>query len=226
MTNSDAHGDDRGRIPQPADTNAVLTLPNVVTLLRFLCVPLFVWLLLAQHSYGWAFSVLVIMAGTDWVDGYVARRLKQTSALGQIMDPLADRVALLTVAVSLVIAGIAPWWLLVVLLVPDAVLTVVSLMLFRWHPNLPVSKVGKIRTAALLVGTPLLLLARVISEGSNPLWVIAWIILAIGLLGHLVAAYNYFWAILAKGREQARAKQQGQMQATPGANAPSKGGKQ
>lgn len=181
-----------------AEHDRILTVPNIFTAARFLITPLFVWLVLAQEQYAWGVAVLVVMGSTDWVDGYLARRLGQGSWLGRILDPLADRITLITVAVTIVIAGIAPWWLLGVLVLPDVILVVTSLLLFHWHPDLPVSLVGKLRTAALLVGTPLLLLARAISVEPNLLTWIAWVFISVGIVGHLVAAYQYFWAILGK----------------------------
>ena len=86
--------------------DAVFTIPNLLTVLRFMGVPLFIWLVLAQKEYGFAVLVLAIMASTDWVDGYIARRFNQTSKLGRVMDPIADRLALIAVAVTLVIAGV------------------------------------------------------------------------------------------------------------------------
>ncbi|MFI5084655.1 MAG: CDP-alcohol phosphatidyltransferase family protein [Actinomycetales bacterium] len=183
--------------------DAVLTVPNIITVVRFLGVPLFVWLLLGRQEYGWAVIVLILIGGTDWVDGYVARRFDQASKLGTIMDPVADRVALFVVAISLVVAGIAPWWLVAVLIVPDALLLAVALTVFNWRPNLPVSRIGKVRTALLLAGTPLLLLARVVSAEPNPLYVAAWVLLAAAIAGHLVAAVNYFRAIMAARRGRA-----------------------
>ncbi|WP_427016917.1 CDP-alcohol phosphatidyltransferase family protein [Pseudarthrobacter sp. P1] len=200
----------------PTGGGRILTIPNLITVVRFLGVPLFVWLVLARHEYGWGVLVLALMGGTDWIDGYVARRFNQATELGRVLDPLADRVALVTVAVTLVLAGVAPWWLLAVLVVPDAVLLAASLAFFHWHPDLPVSRVGKIRTAALLVGTPLLLLAEVLDGTPNVLWSIAWVFLAIGVVGHLVAAYNYFWAIVRKHRAEQAAKTAGQRPADRG----------
>ena len=164
--------------------------------------PLFVWLVLAQKEYGTAVVVLVVMAGTDWIDGYVARRFDQASKLGRVMDPLADRLALIAVAVTLVIAGVVHWLYLAALLVPDAVLLLLTLSYFGGHPDLPVSRVGKFRTGFLLLGTPLLVLSRLDTPIAGPLYVAAWIVLGLGLAGHWIAAYNYYWAILRKGRQQ------------------------
>jgi cardiolipin synthase len=135
------------------------------------------------------------------VDGYVARRFNQTSKLGRILDPVADRLALITVAVTLAIAGVVDWWYLAALVVPDVVLAAASLFYFHNHPDLPVSRIGKIRTAFLLLGTPLLVLSKLAIPYTSVYFVIAWVCLGLGLLGHWVAAYNYFWAILRKGKE-------------------------
>ena len=107
--------------------DAVFTIPNLLTVVRFLGVPLFIWLVLGPREYGYGALVLVIMASTDWVDGYIARRFNQMSHLGRIMDPIADRLALIAVAVTLVIGGVVEWWYLTALLVPDAILLAVSL---------------------------------------------------------------------------------------------------
>ncbi len=183
------------------DHEVILTVPNVLTVLRFLGVPLFMWLVLAEQQYGFGVLVLAIMGGTDWVDGYVARRFDQMSRLGRVLDPIADRLALTAVAITLVIAGLAPWWLLAALVVPDAVLLTMCIVFFRWHPDLPVSILGKVRIAALLLGTPLLLLAKAVGSEPNALQILAWIFLTMGIVGHLIAANSYFWAILRKHRQ-------------------------
>ncbi|AMM32278.1 CDP-diacylglycerol--glycerol-3-phosphate 3-phosphatidyltransferase [Sinomonas atrocyanea] len=182
------------------ETDAVLTLPNVITILRFLGVPLFMWLVLGPREYGWAVVVLAVMGSTDWVDGYIARRLGQTSTLGRVLDPAADRLALLAVALTLVLAGVVQWWYLAALLVPDVALGIASLFYFHSHPDLPVSKVGKVRTALLLVGTPLLVLSKLALPGASLYSAVAWSLLVLGLLGHWVAAMDYFRAIVVKGR--------------------------
>jgi cardiolipin synthase (CMP-forming) len=180
--------------------DAVFTIPNVLTVVRFLGVPLFIWLVLGPREYGYAALVLVVMAGTDWVDGYIARRFNQMSHLGRVLDPIADRLALIAVAVTLVLAGVVTWWYLAALLVPDATLLTVSLYYFRGHPDLPVSRVGKVRTGLLLAGTPLLVLSKLAVPASESYAVVAWTFLGLGLLGHWIAAYNYFRGIIRKGK--------------------------
>jgi cardiolipin synthase len=186
------------------DHDLVFTIPNLLTVVRFMGVPLFIWLVLAQREYGAGVIVLAVMACTDWVDGYVARRFDQASRLGRVLDPIADRLALLAVAVTLVIAGVVNWLYLAALVVPDVILLVLTLSLFRGHPDLPVSAVGKVRTGLLLLGTPMLVLSRLDTGYAGPLFVAAWIVLGLGLVGHWIAAYNYFWAMLRKGRNRPR----------------------
>jgi cardiolipin synthase len=181
--------------------DAVFTVPNILTVVRFLGVPLFIWLVLSEHKYGYGALVLAVMASTDWVDGYIARRFDQMSNLGRVMDPIADRLSLIAVAVTLVIAGVVEWWYLVALLVPDAVLLTLSLFYFHGHPDLPVSRIGKIRTGLLLVGTPLLVLSKLPVPAADVYATVAWIFLGLGLVGHWIAAYNYVGAIIAKGRQ-------------------------
>lgn len=180
--------------------DAVFTVPNVLTVVRFLGVPFFIWLVLGPREYGYAALVLAIMASTDWVDGYIARRFNQMSHLGRILDPIADRLALIAVAVTLVVAGVVAWWYLAALLLPDAILLTASLYYFRSHPDLPVSRIGKIRTGLLLAGTPLLVLSKLAIPASESYAVVAWVFLGLGLLGHWIAGYNYFRAIIGKGR--------------------------
>ena len=181
--------------------DSVFTVPNVLTVVRFLGVPLFIWLVLSEHKYGYGALVLAVMASTDWVDGYIARRFNQMSNLGRVMDPIADRLSLIAVAVTLVIAGVVEWWYLAALLVPDAVLLALSVFYFHGHPDLPVSRIGKIRTGLLLVGTPLLVLSKLPVPAAHVYATVAWIFLGLGLVGHWIAAYNYVGAIIAKGRQ-------------------------
>ncbi|MGA7203630.1 MAG: CDP-alcohol phosphatidyltransferase family protein [Specibacter sp.] len=178
---------------------AIVTVPNVITVVRFLGTPLFVWLVLARHEYGWGVFVLAMMGCTDWIDGFVARKLNQTSQLGRIMDPLADRVALVAVIITMVIAGILPLWLLLLLLIPDVVLLSFTIFLFHGDADLKVTMVGKTRTAALMIGTPMLLLAKALDSDFTT--VLAWVFLGVGMVLHVFAFFHYFRALLAKHRE-------------------------
>lgn len=182
-----------------AERDAFWTVPNVLTMVRFCGVPLFIWLIV-RHDYGAAVVVLVVLGGTDWVDGYIARRFNQASRIGRVMDPAADRLALLAAAVTLVVAGLAPLWLAAALIIPDIVLLVTSLLLFHGHPDLPVSRLGKLRVALLLVGTPLLLLAHVRGMPLDSLRAVALFLLVLGCIGHWIASARYLRAMFVKHR--------------------------
>ncbi|MDA8437055.1 MAG: CDP-alcohol phosphatidyltransferase family protein [Actinomycetales bacterium] len=140
-------------------TDRILTIPNVLSFLRLLGVPLFLWLVLVPEADGWAFVLLVVSGATDWLDGAIARATGQISRLGQLLDPLADRLYIAATLVGLAIRGIIPWWLVVVLLSRDLVLAVVlALLKRRGITGLPVHFLGKAATFCLLWGFPMLLL--------------------------------------------------------------------
>lgn len=181
------------------NVNAIVTIPNIITVVRFLGTPLFVWLVLARHEYGWGVFVLALMGCTDWIDGFVARKLNQTTQLGRIMDPLADRVALVAVSITLVVADILPLWLLLLLVIPDVVLLSVTLYFFRGDADLKVTMLGKTRTAALMIGTPMLLLAKALE--SDFTFILAWVFLGAGMVMHVIAFSQYMVAVTAKHRE-------------------------
>lgn len=177
----------------PAELNTFWTVPNIITVVRFLGVPLFV-LFIVQSQYAAAVITLVLLGSTDWIDGYVARRLGQVSQIGKWLDPLADRTALIVVAVTFVVDGVAPIWLVLAIVIPDVILIINALILFQGRLSLPVSTIGKIRTALLLVGAPLLLLQRV--EGFDQQWlaITSSTLLILGCIGHVIAFFGYFIA--------------------------------
>lgn len=180
-----------GRTPTVLDT--FWTVPNLITVLRFMGIPLFLVFIL-REDYGPAFITLVVVGSTDWVDGYLARRLDQVSRVGQWLDPVADRLALIVVAVTFVVQGIAPAWLVLAIVIPDAILIANALVLFHGNPNLPVSNIGKIRTALLLLGAPLLLLQRVPGFDYDWLFTVGNAVLLLGCAGHIIAAAGYLRA--------------------------------
>lgn len=101
----------------------ILTVPNVLSVLRLLGVPLFLWLLLIERADGWAFALLVASGVTDFLDGKLARLLDQSSRLGALLDPFVDRLFLVTTLAAFVIRGLIPWWVAALLVGRDLVLT-------------------------------------------------------------------------------------------------------
>jgi cardiolipin synthase len=141
-------------------SDRVLTLPNLLSALRLLGVPLFLWLLLGPHADGWAIVVLMLSGVTDWADGKLARALGQSSRLGALLDPAADRLYIVATLVAFVLRDVIPLWVVLVLLGREVVLGITLLLLRRegWPP-LQVHYLGKAATFLLLYAFPLLLLA-------------------------------------------------------------------
>ena len=137
----------------------VWTIPNLISLTRLLGVPVFLWLVLGPEADGWALGLLMLSGVTDFLDGYLARRLDQRSALGEILDPVADRLYILAVVVGLGMREIIPWWVAMVLPLRDLLLWIlVPFLRTRGYSALPVHFLGKAATFNLLYAFPLLLL--------------------------------------------------------------------
>jgi cardiolipin synthase len=140
-------------------TDRVWTIPNALSVLRLLGVPLFLWLLLGPHADGWAIAVIAVSGFTDWADGVLARRLNQLSRFGAMLDPLADRLYILATLVGLVLRHIIPVWLAAVIVGRDAVLAGALAVTRRYGYGPPeVHYLGKAATFCLLYAFPLLLL--------------------------------------------------------------------
>lgn len=139
-------------------SSRILTVPNALSMLRLVGVPVFLYLLVTG-SDGWAMIVLVLSAITDYLDGKIARAFQLVSRLGQILDPVADRLYILSTLLGLLWRGIIPWWLVALVVGRDAVLAVIMALLKRaGQTGLPVHVVGKAATLNLLYAFPLLLL--------------------------------------------------------------------
>lgn len=140
-------------------TDRIITLPNAISALRLLLVPVFTVLLLQGQDL-WALVVLAVSGASDWLDGVLARRLGQQSRLGELLDPAADRLFILVTLVVLTLRDVVPIGLTIAIVGRDLLLCVVLavLMATRIGP-LPVHFGGKAGTFALLYAFPLLLLA-------------------------------------------------------------------
>jgi len=140
-------------------SNKILTIPNVLSVVRLCGVPLFLYLLLGPHADGLALVVLMVSGLTDWADGVLARKLNQMSKLGTLLDPVADRLYILATLAGLLIRDIIPWWLPVAIIGRDVILLCTLPILRRRGLNaLPVHYLGKAATFNLLYAFPLLLL--------------------------------------------------------------------
>jgi len=140
-------------------SDRIATIPNVLSVVRLLLIPLFLWLVLGPERDVLALAVLIVSGITDYLDGKLARRLDQTSKIGAILDPVADRLYILAVVVGLSIREIIPITLAVILPLRDVFLfSLVPFLRTRGYSSLPVHFLGKAATAGLLYAFPLLLL--------------------------------------------------------------------
>jgi cardiolipin synthase (CMP-forming) len=140
----------------------VLTIPNGISVLRLLGVPVFLWLVLGLRTVtgdAWAVGVLIASAASDWLDGKIARAFNQQSRLGQILDPAADRLYIAATLIGLAVRSIIPWWLVGLLAAREiAVAVALATLNRRGFGALQVSFVGKAATLCLLYAFPLLFL--------------------------------------------------------------------
>jgi cardiolipin synthase len=170
----------------------ILTVPNLVSFARLLGVPLFLYLLLVPHADVAAIVVLSIGGTSDWVDGFLARRLKQVSRLGELLDPLADRLYIFATLIALTVRGVLPWWFTIALVAREAFMGVLLLLLRRRGYGPPaVHYVGKSATFILLVAFPVLLLAHVLGQPYGWWYAVGWGLALWGLVLYWVAAAIY-----------------------------------
>lgn len=165
----------------------IVTVPNVLSVVRLVFIPLFLWLL-GTAQYGWALVVIVVSSLTDFVDGYIARRFNQVSRIGQLLDPAVDRLFIFSTLIGLAWQDFLPWWLVIVIVLRDVALGVLGVVLANHgYGPLPVHHLGKVATFALLFALPALVLGAafpVLAPVSDPLgWAFA-----------LWGAFLYWWA--------------------------------
>jgi cardiolipin synthase (CMP-forming) len=174
----------------------VLTVPNVLSILRLCLLPVFLWLVLGPEADGIAVAVLMFMGISDFFDGYVARRWNQTSRLGAVLDPVADRLYILAVVIGLVLRDIIPLWLAVVLPARDLFLWfLVPFLRTRGYSALPVHFLGKAATAALLYAFPLLLLGDGTGTLAEVSKVFGWAFAIWGVGMYWWAGFLYAWQV-------------------------------
>jgi cardiolipin synthase len=208
-------------------SSRIWTVPNAISFVRLLGVPLFLYLLLGPQHDGAAVAVLAIGGTTDWVDGYVARRLGQVSRVGELLDPFADRLYILAALIGLTVRDVVPWWLTAALLLREAVLAVALLVLRRhgYGPP-PVNYVGKTGTFVLLFAFPVLLLAKAVPDIASVVspigWGLAW--WALGLYWAAAVLYLAQTVALLRADRAATRPPGGPVSGTPVPPGPVSGG--
>jgi CDP-diacylglycerol--glycerol-3-phosphate 3-phosphatidyltransferase len=170
----------------------VWTLPNALSALRLLGVPLFLYLLLGPEADGWAVAILIIAGFTDWLDGKLARWLNQSSRLGALLDPAADRLYIVSTLVALALRDIVPVWIVVLLVGREVVLGLALVVLRRYgYPPLQVHYLGKAATFLLLYAFPGLLLADGDGWLADLLEPFAWALTIWGTVLYVLAGLLY-----------------------------------
>jgi cardiolipin synthase (CMP-forming) len=160
-------------------SDRILTIPNGISVARLAGVPVFLWLVLGPRTAtadDWAVALLIVAGISDWLDGKVARALNQTSRLGQLLDPAADRLYIAATIVALAVRAIIPWWLVAVLAIRELTVgTALEVLRRRTRiGGLQVSLVGKAATLCLLYAFPLLFLGDHPGWGGSLARVIGW----------------------------------------------------
>ena len=175
----------------PAVSDRVLTPPNVLSMSRLVGVPIFLWLILS-HNDGWAVVVLTLSGVSDYFDGKIARKYNLVSRVGELLDPLADRLYILSTLLGLAWREIIPWWLVVVL-VSREVFGGALVMVVRHYGYraLPVHFIGKAATFDLLWAFPLILLGQGDSILATVLLPIGWAFAWWGTAFYWVAGIMY-----------------------------------
>lgn len=136
-------------------TGPVLTIPNLISAVRIALVPVFLWLMFGPDQYAAAGWLLGGIAATDWVDGYLARRLGQVSEIGKILDPVADRLAVACAVIAGWITGTLPWWFALALVVREAFVSLAAVWLAaRTGAKIAVRTLGKAATFGVYVAVP------------------------------------------------------------------------
>ena len=171
----------------------MLTIPNALTFLRFLGIPLFIWLAQSGTQDGWAILVLAIGGATDYFDGKLARALNQESKFGEIADPTIDRLYIAATLVVLYIREAIPLWLIAILVARDLLMALLALVLqVKGQPPLTVTYLGKAATFNLLYAFPFLLLALSDSWYGTLAFIFGWAFAIWGVGLYCATGLGYF----------------------------------
>ena len=173
-------------------SRSVISVPNALTFLRFLGIPLFIYLTLDLQADAWAIVVLGIGGATDYLDGKIARAWNQTSRFGEIADPAIDRLYILAILVVFLIRDIIPPWMVVILVGRDLVLGLITIAMNRKGISpFTVTYLGKAATFNLMYAFPFILLAH--SEGTlaTMAYVLGWSFAIWGIALYISTGISY-----------------------------------
>jgi len=183
-------------------TSSNWTIPNALSALRLLGVPVFFWLIIGPKTDGLALVILIVSAFTDWLDGFLARKLNQFSRLGELLDPLADRLYVVAALLALFIRDLLPLWVVIVLILRDVLMSLILIYLKRFGiKGLPVHFVGKAATMNLLYALPLILLGTFSGQVGQVSHIFGWAFLLWGITMYWYAGVLYFQQVFRMRRD-------------------------
>jgi cardiolipin synthase len=178
----------------------ILTVPNGLTMLRALGIPLFIYLTLSRQADGYAVIVLIIGGATDYFDGKLARAWNQESRLGELLDPAIDRLYIAATLIVFFIRDVIPVWVIALIVGRDLVLGLVTLAMQRKSiPPFKVTYLGKAATFNLLYAFPFLLLSKSDGVGSTLAFIFGWSFAVWGIALYLATGADYLrtgWRLL------------------------------
>jgi cardiolipin synthase len=177
---------------QRADTDRILTIPNVISFFRIALIPLFFVLIVDPDTTFWGLALFVAVVSTDWIDGAVARATGQVSEFGKVLDPVADRLAIAAGLIALVVRGAFPLWAALLILVRDvAILIAGSVLLARRHARIEVRYIGKVATFALMTSIAFIAWGNLGYLLSEAALACGWAFFAAGIVEYYVATALY-----------------------------------
>lgn len=170
----------------------IFTVPNALSVLRLLLIPVFLWLVLVERADLWGVFVLAVSGITDYLDGVIARRTGQITRVGQILDPLVDRLTIAATLIGLALRDLIPWWLVGLLVLRELVLLALVPALRRHGLTaLPVHYLGKAATFALFWGFPFVLVGAGTAQWEQVLGALGWAFVIWGTALYWYAAVLY-----------------------------------
>ncbi len=180
----------------------VVNIPNLLSFLRIALVPVFLWFLLDEFFIA-AILILALAGLTDFLDGFIARKLNQTTKLGKLLDPVADRLYIFATLLALSATGYVPWWLAGLVILRD-LLMLVSLPVLAsvGYRALPVHYLGKASTFALLYSFPLLLMGKIFTEAAFIITPLAWAFALWGVVLYWWSGFVYLWQLVLLIRDE------------------------
>lgn len=182
----------------------VLTVPNLITVARMVAIPIFAWVFLLGENDPLALILLVVIGSTDWLDGFVARRIGQVSKLGKLLDPVADRMAIVVVLLALVFRGVLPVVLAGALLLRDLIVSVAFPVLeAKGFERIPVNRTGKWATALIFTGMALAAGSVLDTPVQRTVELASLVLLTAGAVAYWAAGALYVGAVRRQMQERA-----------------------